>query len=37
MFMFEKAVSRNRSYWLWIACLLCVIAAGLVQLSAPVG
>jgi molybdopterin-containing oxidoreductase family membrane subunit len=30
MFMFEKAVSRNRSYWLWIVCLLCVIATGLI-------
>ena len=31
MFMFEKAVSRNHRFWLWIACLLCVIAAGLVS------
>ncbi len=30
MFMLEKAVSRNRSYWLWIACLLGVIAAGFI-------
>jgi len=28
MFMLEKALSRNRSYWLWIACLLCAIGAG---------
>src|SRR3974390_2055623 len=30
MFMFEKALEGSRRYWLWIACLLTLIAAGLV-------
>jgi Ni/Fe-hydrogenase subunit HybB-like protein len=28
MFMFEKAVAGSRRYWLWMFCLLAVIAAG---------
>jgi len=30
MFMFEKAISGSRRYWLWIFCLLVIIAAGLI-------
>jgi molybdopterin-containing oxidoreductase family membrane subunit len=28
MFMFEKALTGSRRYWLWIACLLLVVLAG---------
>jgi len=29
MFMIEKALKGNRSYWIWLMCLMCVIGAGL--------
>jgi molybdopterin-containing oxidoreductase family membrane subunit len=28
MFMFEKAIVGSRRYWIWLLCLLCVIAVG---------
>ena len=28
MFMLEKALKGSRRYWIWMACLLCVIAVG---------